>query len=134
MITIGFILDIVMHLLLALSITLVMGGTIFAIIGAVGLVRFTDVYLRIHAGSKCLTIGTVGSMTGLFLYDMFVNYQLYGIPSIGLDGIKALTIAVFLLITAPTAAHAMAKAAYHQKDKAKLIIDDYKDWDGANND
>jgi len=131
---IDFILYIIMHFLLALSIILVVGGVIFAIIGAVGLVRLTDVYLRIHAGSKCLTIGTVGSMTGLFLYDMFANYQLYGVPSIGLDGIKALTVAVFLLITAPTAAHAMAKAAYHQKDKTKLITDDYKHLGGANND
>ncbi|MEN4006988.1 MAG: monovalent cation/H(+) antiporter subunit G [Methanobacterium sp.] len=129
------IIDIIMQfIILPLSIILVVGGAIFAIIGAVGLLRFTDVYLRIHAGTKCLTIGTVGSMAGLFLYDLFANYELHGIPLIGLDGIKALTVAVFLLITAPTAAHAMAKAAYHQKDKAKLITDDYKNWGGASND
>lgn len=124
------ILDIIMYAVFGLSIILIIGGMVFAIIGAVGLIRLTDVYLRIHAGSKCLTIGTVGSMVGLFFYDLFANYQLYGMPSIGLDGIKALTIAAFLLITAPTAAHAMAKAAYHQKDHAKLIMDDYKDWEG----
>ncbi|MCD5425953.1 MAG: monovalent cation/H(+) antiporter subunit G [Methanosarcinaceae archaeon] len=124
------ILDIIMYAVLGLSIILIIGGMVFAIIGAVGLIRLTDVYLRIHAGSKCLTIGTVGSMVGLFFYDLFANYQLYGMPSIGLDGIKALSIAAFLLITAPTAAHAMAKAAYHQKDHAKLMMDDYKDWEG----
>ena len=128
---IEIILEFLMYVVLVLSIILIIGGTIFAIIGAIGLIRLTDVYLRIHAGSKCLTIGTVGSMIGIFLYDIFANYQLYGIPTIGLDGIKALTISVFLLITAPTAAHAMAKAAYHQKDEAKLVMDDYKDWDGS---
>jgi len=120
-------LNILMYGLFALSIILVVGGAIFAIIGAAGLLRLTDVYLRLHAGSKCLTIGTAGSMVGIFFYDIFANYELYGIPLIGLTGIKALTVAVFLIVTAPTAAHAMAKAAYHQKNKAKLIMDDYKE-------
>lgn len=91
-------LDIVLALIVAVM--LVSGG-VFVFLAALGIVRLPDVYTRMHAASKA---GTVGS--GLMLFAA---------------GIHALDIAVFMrafagfvffVLTAPVAAHLLARAAH----------------------
>jgi multicomponent Na+:H+ antiporter subunit G len=79
----------------------IVAGVIFDFFGCLGLVRLPDVYNRLQASTKCVTIGTCGIMLGVFL--------IHGWSS---QGIKALFIILFLILTAPTAAHALARAAH----------------------
>jgi multicomponent Na+:H+ antiporter subunit G len=76
-------------------------GVLFDIFGCIGLVRFPDVYNRLQAATKCVTLGTIALLAGVALADGW-----------GPTGAKAIICAVFILITSPTAAHAIAKGAY----------------------
>jgi len=81
--------------------SLVVIGILFDIFGCVGLVRFPDVYNRLQAATKCVTLGTV-----LLLFGVGI------VSGVGPTAAKAFVCAVFILVTSPTAAHAIAKGAY----------------------
>jgi multicomponent Na+:H+ antiporter subunit G len=76
-------------------------GILFNVFGCIGLVRFPDVYNRLQAATKCVTLGTV-----LLLIGVAVAH------GTGAMAAKAMICAVFVLVTSPTAAHAIAKGAY----------------------
>jgi multicomponent Na+:H+ antiporter subunit G len=76
-------------------------GILFDVFGCIGLVRFPDVYNRLQASTKCVTLGTILVLIGVAL-----------VAGNGPTGAKAIICAVFILITSPTAAHAIAKGAY----------------------
>jgi len=75
-------------------------GILFDIFGCIGLVRFPDVYNRLQASTKCVTLGTILLLVGVALITG------------GATAAKAIICAVFILLTSPTAAHAIAKGAY----------------------
>lgn len=89
-------------LLLALATAvLVVTGGVFTLLAAVGVVRLPDVYTRMHAASKA---GTVGS--GLMLLAA-------GLHSLeGAVLARAVAGVAFFLLTAPVAAHLVARAAH----------------------
>jgi multicomponent Na+:H+ antiporter subunit G len=93
-------------------------GILFNIFGCVGLVRFPDVYNRLQASTKCVTLGTIMLLTGVAI-----------IAANGPVSAKAIICAVFILITAPTAAHAIAKGSYASGVKLwqDSIVDKYGD-------
>jgi len=70
------------------------------IIGCLGLVRLPDVYNRLQSGVKCVTVGTSNILLGALLME--------GFNSIGM---KILVCTVFLIFTAPVAAHALMRGA-----------------------
>ncbi len=76
-------------------------GIFFDLAGCVGLIRFSDVYNRLQAGTKCVTLGTCSILFGIFIIHGFT-------PA----GTKALLVMLFVLITSPTGAHALARGAY----------------------
>ena len=80
---------------------LIIIGILFDIFGCIGLVRFPDVYNRLQAATKCVTLGTIFLLAGVALAS-----------GLGPTSAKAMICAVFILITSPTAAHAIAKGAY----------------------
>jgi multicomponent Na+:H+ antiporter subunit G len=80
---------------------LIIIGILFDIFGCIGLVRFPDVYNRLQASTKCVTLGTILLLFGVALAS----------GSGAISG-KAIICAIFILITSPTAAHAIAKGAY----------------------
>jgi multicomponent Na+:H+ antiporter subunit G len=80
---------------------LIIVGILFDIFGCIGLVRFPDVYNRLQASTKCVTLGTILLLVGVAV-----------ISGLGATSAKAVICAVFILITSPTAAHAIAKGAY----------------------
>lgn len=84
----------------AIGLVLVVGG-IFALVACIGLVRFPDIYTRAHAASKA---GTLGS--GLMLLALALHSGQLDVASRAIAGV------VFLLLTAPVAAHLLARAAY----------------------
>ena len=101
-------------------------GIIFDVCGCIGLVRFPDVYNRLQAATKCVTLGTVLLLVGVAL----VSYS-------GPTASKAIVCAVFILITSPTAAHAIAKGAHSAGvrlwkesviDKYEQEVDHHNEW------
>jgi len=86
-------------------------GLAFNFFGCLGLVRFPDIYNRLHASIKCVTMGTSSILFGLFLYKGFTA-----------GGIKALLCILFLVLTAPVSAHVLARSAH--KSGVKL-------WEGS---
>lgn len=91
-----------------ISFTLMLGGLFFFFVGTVGLIRLPDVLTRMHATTKCDTLGAGLIVLGIVLYLGF-----------SLASFKALLILTFIWLTNPTAAHIIAKAVV-QKDKEKL--------------
>lgn len=85
------------------SLLLIITGTVFVLISAVGVVRMPDLYLRMSASTKSSTLGL-----GLVLLGAAVYFRSdFGIAS------RLVAIVFFLLLTAPVAAHLMGRAAYH---------------------
>ncbi len=100
----------------AIGYILITTGILFDIFGCIGLVRFPDVYNRLQASTKCVTLGTILVLTGVAV-----------ISGIGPTSAKAIVCAVFILITSPTAAHAIAKGAYASGVRLweKSVVDKY---------
>jgi multicomponent Na+:H+ antiporter subunit G len=95
---------------------LIIIGISFDISGCIGLVRLPDVYNRLQASTKCVTLGTILLLVGVALIS----------DSAALSA-KAIICAVFVLITSPTAAHAIAKGAYASGVKLweNSVVDKY---------
>ena len=92
-----------MSLLTYVALGLVGLGLFFTLVAAIGLVRMPDVYTRAHATSKTDTLGTVLTLAGIA-----VAFQT-AVPRA-----KLLLLAIFMLITSPTATHAVTRAAMDQ--------------------
>lgn len=80
---------------------LILGGFL-CVSGAIGLLRFPDFFTRMHAASVTDTLAAGMIMGGLMLQA----------PS-WIVLAKLVMILVFVLLTAPTSGHALAKAALH---------------------
>ena len=89
---------------ITVAVLLVVGG-VFAVVGGVGLVRFPDFYMRLHAPTKASTLG-VG---GVLLASIAMSWAR------GEPGVHELLITLFVFITAPVSANLMAMAALHQR-------------------
>ena len=76
-------------------------GTFFLLVGTVGLIRFPDVYNRMHATSKATTLGAASIFLAGFAY--------YGPQGAGLTSLVGI---VFLFVTAPTGSHMISRAAH----------------------
>lgn len=87
-------------------------GLFFIFVGVVGLIRMPDVFTRMHATTKCDTMGAGLVFLGLMLWQGFSFVSL-----------NILLILVFIWITNPTAAHAIAKSAYYRLKKKEGVDD-----------
>lgn len=81
-------------------------GSLFAFIGALGLYRLPDFFMRLHGPTKSTTLGVGGMVIASLIY--------FGARGDGIS-IHELLITLFLFITAPVSAHMLAKAAMQQK-------------------
>ncbi|MFU8832361.1 MAG: monovalent cation/H(+) antiporter subunit G [Wenzhouxiangella sp.] len=88
---------------------LLLAGGAFGVIGGLGLVRFPDFYTRLHAAGVTDTLCAVLIVLGLALQSGF-----------SILTIKLFLILLFLLFTAPTATHALARAAMIDGVEVKL--------------
>lgn len=91
-------------LLNGLAIILLIGGSFFFLVGTIGLIRLPDAFTRMHATTKCDTLGA-----GLILVSLMI-YQGFHMISL-----KLFIILLFIWLTNPTAAHIIAKAAYNSQ-------------------
>ena len=97
---------------------LLVSGSLFSLVAALGMLRLPDTIMRMHAATKAGTLGA-----GLILIAEAVFYQEIGIT------LRALAAIVFLLMTAPVAAHLIGRAAYYSGIELwkKTCIDQLKD-------
>ncbi|HVS64703.1 MAG TPA: monovalent cation/H(+) antiporter subunit G [Thermoanaerobaculia bacterium] len=81
--------------------TLIVLGSLFCIVGGLGIVRFPDFYTRVHGAGVTDSLGATLVLSGCILEAGF-----------GQITFKLLLVLFALLITSPTATHALVKAAY----------------------
>ena len=79
---------------------LLLAGSFFCIVGGVGLIRLPDFFARIHGAGITDTLGA-----GLVLAGLMVQ------AGLTLVTVKLVMVVIILLITSPTATHAVARAA-----------------------
>ena len=100
------------------GIIIVCVGIAFDLLGCIGLIRLPDVYNRLQAATKCVTLGTCGIMFGIFILSGFSGL-----------GVRSLICIPFIFLTSPTAAHALARGAHTYSvglwDKSRM--DEYKE-------
>ena len=88
---------------------LVVVGVMFTLLGAVGVLRFPDVYTRIHAASLTDTGGASLVLLGLGL-----------ISGLTPETLKLGLVWIFIMLTTPAAANALANAAYCSGHKPRI--------------
>jgi multicomponent Na+:H+ antiporter subunit G len=100
----------------AVGLLLVAGG-FFTFVAALGILRLPDVLIRMHASTKAGTLGA-----GL----IFCAVALHFADTVSIS-FAALTI-VFLVITAPVAAHTIGRAAYRMNVRLweRTHLDEWK--------
>lgn len=86
----------------AIALLLVVGG-VFALVGSIGLLRFRDFFMRLHAPTKASTLGVGGVLVASMLWHW----------GAGAWAVRELLITLFLFVTAPVSANLMAQAALH---------------------
>ncbi len=106
----------------AIGLLLVAIGVVFNLFGCIGLVRLPDVYNRLQAATKCVTVGTCGVLLGVLVIHGFDGL-----------GVKSLIAIPLLFLTAPTAAHALARGAHLFGTRlwAGSIVDHYEEDQNA---
>ena len=87
-------------------------GVLCDLIGAIGMLRFPNFYLRLHAA----TVGTIG---GAFVPLIGVALMAIGSTYLGMYrwfvAGGAIVTAFLILILAPAGSHALARATHHAK-------------------
>lgn len=80
---------------------LLLAGCIIMILGALGVIRFPDVYTRLHASTKCDTGGAISILLAVVIAAGF-----------NLTSIKILSVLFLIFLLNPVASHALARAAH----------------------
>jgi multicomponent Na+:H+ antiporter subunit G len=88
---------------------LILSGSLFILIAALGLNRFEDLYSRMHATTKATSFGMLLLVAGVALFF-----------STGVVVVKAVLIILFIYLTAPLAAHSIARS-FRNDDKEKEV-------------
>ncbi len=93
-------------------------GILFVLFGCIGLIRLHDVYNRLQASTKCVTLGTCGILLGVFIKFGFSG-----------AGVKAILCIFFILLTSPVASHALVRGTHKAGVKLweKSVCDKYSE-------
>lgn len=76
-------------------------GVFFGILGNIGVLRFPDVYTRLHASSKCNTTTVLSVLIACLLLEGFSPLSL-----------RILLITLFFLVTGPVTSHIIGRRAW----------------------
>lgn len=88
-------------LLQVLIAVLLLVGLVFVFGGTLGLLRLPDVYARAHAASKCDSVGAGSILLAAAL-----------VGGLSFGDLKVLLLLLLILVSGPTTAHALSRAAY----------------------
>lgn len=92
-------------------------GGILSVVAAIGVLRMPDIFIRMHAATKVGTVGVSAITIGVMIHFGSITVISRGLLVIG-----------FFLLTAPVAAHMIARAAYRSGVSLWLLtrIDEWK--------
>jgi multicomponent Na+:H+ antiporter subunit G len=79
---------------------LILSGSFFTVVGAIGILRFPDFWSRLHAASVSDSAGVILLLAGMCVFAGW-----------GLITVKLIVIGLVLFVTGPTSTHAVANAA-----------------------
>ena len=98
-------------------------GIFFNVLAGIGLLRFPDVYTRLHAGTKCTTFGSIFLIGSVVLIGLKMWWEQDTNGSVlALHSALAL---LAILLTNPVGAHAIARAAHRSGvHPARAVIDE----------
>ncbi len=95
---------------------LILIGSIMAVISAIGIIRFPDVYTRSHAATKSSTLSILLTLLGAFLFFWWGQ---------SFFSVRILLGILFVFLTAPVSGHLISRAAYRRKVKmADTTVED----------
>jgi multicomponent Na+:H+ antiporter subunit G len=97
-----------------IGLILIFAGSIISVIGALGLVRFPDIYTRTHAQTVVNVGGTCLILLGVF----------FQAPFLSLYSSKSILLIAFIFLTSPVGSHAIARAAYKSGVKPRKLQQD----------
>lgn len=80
---------------------LLISGSLFMLVAAIGVVKLSDVYMRMHAITKAASLGAILMLTAVFLWH----------PQ-WIVGIEAFMVVIFVIFTAPIGTHMIARVAH----------------------
>jgi multicomponent K+:H+ antiporter subunit G len=83
---------------------LVVAGSVFTLLGSLGLARFPDFYMRLHGPSKATTLG-ISCLLGAALLHFAQR---------GTLSFHEVLFGLFVALTTPVSAHLLARAARHR--------------------
>ncbi|MDZ4168173.1 MAG: monovalent cation/H(+) antiporter subunit G [Coriobacteriia bacterium] len=104
----------------AAAVILCVMGAFFFLVGTVGILRLPDFFSRTHAATKCDTVGAGSILLGLTLLEGFRP-----------DALRLIALAGLVLVSSPTAGHALARAAYRTGLKPWTLAAKDKGGDAA---
>ncbi|MBY4895966.1 Na+/H+ antiporter subunit G [Cupriavidus sp. AU9028] len=101
-------------------------GSVFTLVGAIGLFRLPDFFMRLHGPTKSTTLGVGGVVVASVIAFSSREHAL---------SLHELLLTAFLFLTAPVSAHMLAKAAIQQRlpthpltrDAPELADDAFRD-------
>lgn len=96
---------------------LFLAGCVIMVLGAVGVIRFPDVYTRLHASTKCDTGGAISILLGVAVA-----------LGVSMTSLKILSVLFLIFLLNPVASHALARAShkYGVKPCKSTVVDMYE--------
>lgn len=95
-----------------------LGGAIFFLASAIGMMRLPDFYSRIHASGNSETLGCMLSFIGLMIYE-----------GATLTTVKMALVFLIVFLANPIGSHILSKAAYKSGHKVWTLQDLKKEED-----
>lgn len=97
-------LDIIVSLLLLV-------GSFFILVGALGLIRLPDFFMRLHGPTKATTLGVGGMLLAAIVHGVGRDFSL-----------RELLITLFLFITAPVSAYLLGQAGLRRRVTSRVPL------------
>jgi multicomponent Na+:H+ antiporter subunit G len=82
-------------------------GAFFILVSAIGLLRFPDLYTRMHATTKATSFGLLLLILGTAIFF-----------NTGMVWLKSVLVIIFIYLTAPLASHSIAQSADDTKEES----------------
>jgi multicomponent Na+:H+ antiporter subunit G len=98
-------------------------GVAFNTLGVIGLLRFPDLYTRMHATTKATTFGSIFTSLAVVVYGLSMFFSQNDSQYLTLS-IHAFLAAACLAFTNAVSAHAIARAAYRSGIRPMLAVVD----------
>lgn len=107
-----------------ISAILLILGAAFMLVAGIGVLRLSDVYLRMHAATKAPSLGVM-----LMVIGIMIHFQDFWVI------VKGLLIIVFIFMTTPIGAHMLSRAAHLMNNKQceETVLDELAEWDERTN-